>query len=363
MPARHVLVVDDSKSARLMLRKMLQGLGMTVDTAESGEDALNYLLGKQPDAIFMDHTMPGLDGLAVVRKIRSNPLNAVIPIVMYTSRDELDYRAEALAAGALDVLIKPAIPEVLSALVERVNQVRDAKSTLGAATASTHPGSAILDSALIEKIVLEKSESVFFEAIEQQVLPLINDVIAKLRRDLEAEQASTCQRLAAEVCEQRLASWKPATEPQHPPWNEQELHGTWTRILNNRLETLRRDQNKYLETEVKEFIQQICQDLVHEASEKLTHQFNVQFAEALRKAITAVHESAVEAAQNAAQEEVGSAEEARAVYEEEVAAVMQAQLKLQMDTARGELRRLIYWTASLAALLGISAAALVYWLG
>ncbi|HCB14545.1 MAG TPA: response regulator, partial [Gammaproteobacteria bacterium] len=60
MPVRHVLVVDDSKSARLMLRKMLQGFGMTVDTAESAEEALNYLRDRQPDAIFMDHTMPGM---------------------------------------------------------------------------------------------------------------------------------------------------------------------------------------------------------------------------------------------------------------------------------------------------------------
>ena len=71
MPVRHVLVVDDSKSARLMLRKMLQGFGMTVDTAESGEEALNYLRDRQPDAIFMDHTMPGIDGLTAVRQSRA----------------------------------------------------------------------------------------------------------------------------------------------------------------------------------------------------------------------------------------------------------------------------------------------------
>ena len=49
MPVRHVLVVDDSKSARLMLRKMLQGLGLTVDTADSAEEALSYLHSQQPE--------------------------------------------------------------------------------------------------------------------------------------------------------------------------------------------------------------------------------------------------------------------------------------------------------------------------
>ena len=79
MPVRHVLVVDDSKSARLMLRKILQGLGMTVDTADSAEEALEYLRSQKPDVIFMDHTMPGMDGLTALRRIRSEPATAAIP--------------------------------------------------------------------------------------------------------------------------------------------------------------------------------------------------------------------------------------------------------------------------------------------
>ena len=82
MPVRHVLVVDDSKSARLMLRKMLQGFGLTVDIAETAEEAINYLHSKRPDAIFMDHTMPGMDGLTAVRRIHGDPQTANIPVVM-----------------------------------------------------------------------------------------------------------------------------------------------------------------------------------------------------------------------------------------------------------------------------------------
>jgi len=122
MPVRHVLVVDDSKSARLMLRKMLQGFGLVVDTADSAEEALNYLQealnylhGQRPDAIFMDHTMPGLDGLAAVRQIKRDPVLAVIPVTMYTSKDEPAYQDEARAAGAIGVLVKPATPDALGA--------------------------------------------------------------------------------------------------------------------------------------------------------------------------------------------------------------------------------------------------------
>jgi len=126
MPVRHVLVVDDSKSARLMLRKMLQGFGLTVDTVESGEEALNYLRSQRPDAIFMDHTMPGMDGLTAVRRIHTDPDTAAIPVAMYTSKDDPAYRSEAYAAGAMDVLTKPAAPDVLGAVLERMNALINA---------------------------------------------------------------------------------------------------------------------------------------------------------------------------------------------------------------------------------------------
>ncbi len=71
MTVKHVLVVDDSKSARFMLRKMLGEINLTADLAESGEEALDYLKDNQPDAIFMDHMMPGLNGLETVQKIKS----------------------------------------------------------------------------------------------------------------------------------------------------------------------------------------------------------------------------------------------------------------------------------------------------
>ncbi len=87
MTVKHVLVVDDSKSARFMLRKMLGKINLTADLAESGEEALDYLKGNQPDAIFMDHMIPGLNGLETVQKIKTNPETAVIPVVMYISQD------------------------------------------------------------------------------------------------------------------------------------------------------------------------------------------------------------------------------------------------------------------------------------
>lgn len=350
MPVRHVLVVDDSKSARLMLRKMLQGFGMTVDTAESGEEALNYLRDRQPDAIFMDHTMPGIDGLTAVRQIKSNPTTAAIPVAMYTSRDEANYREEARAAGAIDVLTKPAIPEMLGVLLERMHQALDAAPAPSAAPAAGE----MPNSAWIEKIVVERTESVFYEAIEQQVLPLLNDVIAKLRREIEAEQSTVCQRIAAQVCEERLAAWHPDQGSHNPPWNEQALHAEWSRMFDERLSAFRLDQQDYLQTQVKELAAQSCQNQLHELSEGLVRQLSLRFTEAVRKASVAAQEAAVEAARQTALQVVGAA-----------ANVEQAAQPLPApgaDDWRGEMRRLIYQMAGGAAALGVGAAALAYWL-
>ena len=84
MSAKRALVVDDSKSARVVLSRMLEKYGIAVDTADSAESALDYLERERPDVVFMDHLMPGMDGLQAVKIIKANPATATIPIMMYT---------------------------------------------------------------------------------------------------------------------------------------------------------------------------------------------------------------------------------------------------------------------------------------
>jgi CheY-like chemotaxis protein len=104
--ARRALVVDDSRSARVILSRLLELYGMQVDTAESGEQALEYLAGTQPDVIFMDHLMPGMDGFEAVRAIKSNSRMQNIPVMMYSSQDGPEYLRAALTSGAVGVLPK-----------------------------------------------------------------------------------------------------------------------------------------------------------------------------------------------------------------------------------------------------------------
>src|SRR5665213_1943668 len=106
MTARRALVVDDSRSARAFLTRILERYELAVDGVESAEQALEYLTHQRPDVIFMDHLMPGMDGFQAVQAIKNNPLTATIPIMMYTSQEGELYLSQARALGAIGVLPK-----------------------------------------------------------------------------------------------------------------------------------------------------------------------------------------------------------------------------------------------------------------
>lgn len=358
MPVRHVLVVDDSKSARLMLRKMLQGFGMTVDTAESGEEALNYLRDRQPDAIFMDHTMPGMDGLMAVRQIKSNPVTAAIPVAMYTSRDEANYREEARLAGAIDVLTKPAVPEMLGVLLERMHQAVDAAPANVPAPAVGET----VDLQWVEKIVVDKAESVFYDAIESQVLPLLNDVIAKLRREMETSQTAVCSQIATKICEERLVEWRSPPEQNNLELTDAAIQTRLSLLLDERLEAFRRGEQESLQGWVKDTASQVCQSQLHELSERLVQQLSTRFAEAVRKAASTVRDVAVEAARETALQAVAAAavNVAGAEGESAAAAGEKQAARQEWAEAQRDLLRHIYLVAAGAAAAGIGAAVLVY---
>ncbi|HEU0225922.1 MAG TPA: response regulator [Steroidobacteraceae bacterium] len=119
MAGKRALVVDDSKSARVVLSRLLEKYGIEVDSADSAESALDYLRDHHPDVIFMDHLMPGMDGLQAVREIKANPSLASIPIMMYTSQEGEIYGGQARASGAVGVLPKSIRPiDVTKALYQ-----------------------------------------------------------------------------------------------------------------------------------------------------------------------------------------------------------------------------------------------------
>src|SRR5262245_20843932 len=129
MPGKRALVVDDSKSARVVLSRMLEKYGILVDSADSAESALDYLKSRRPDVIFMDHLMPGMDGLQAVREIKATPDLAAIPIMMYTSQEGEIYAGQARASGAVGVLPKSIRPIDVTKALYQLQLLPDRRDT------------------------------------------------------------------------------------------------------------------------------------------------------------------------------------------------------------------------------------------
>src|SRR5690554_7004851 len=108
MPIKNALLVDDSKVARFALSKLLESRDMQVNMASSAEEALDYLKNNSwPDVIFMDHLMPGMNGVEAAKAIKRNPDTAGIPIIMCTSKKSPDFTEEARNFGIYSILTKP----------------------------------------------------------------------------------------------------------------------------------------------------------------------------------------------------------------------------------------------------------------
>jgi CheY-like chemotaxis protein len=125
---KRALIVDDSRSARVILSRMLEQHGMVVDTAESAEQALEYLQQSRPDVIFMDHLMPGMDGFQAVQAIKSDVQTATIPLMMYTSQEGELYVSQARALGAIGVLPKTVRPVDVSRVLYQLHLLPDRRS-------------------------------------------------------------------------------------------------------------------------------------------------------------------------------------------------------------------------------------------
>src|SRR3954451_4091834 len=110
-----LLLVDDDAPIRRMLERTLIAEGYDVVAAADGGAALAAVERNVPDAIVLDVTMPGLDGLAVTRRLRSKGLR--VPILLLTARDAVHERVAGLDAGADDYLVKPFDVNELSARV------------------------------------------------------------------------------------------------------------------------------------------------------------------------------------------------------------------------------------------------------
>jgi CheY-like chemotaxis protein len=197
MARKRALVVDDSKSARVLLSRMLERYEVEVDMAESAEQAIEYLKNHRPDAIFMDHLMPGMDGLQAVRAIKGNPLTAMIPIMMYTSQEGELYVGQARALGAMGVLPKQLRPVDVSKVLYELhllpNRRESAEPVLApveldagatAYGAAAYGGAGVAGGTALDKATLQNSPEAAPTDIRRFIADTLNSVAARIVRDI-----------------------------------------------------------------------------------------------------------------------------------------------------------------------------------
>jgi CheY-like chemotaxis protein len=209
MARKRVLVVDDSKSARVILSRMLEKYDIEVDMAEAAENAIEYLRHNRPDAIFMDHLMPGMDGLQAVQAIKSNPQTAMIPIMMYTSQEGELYVGQARALGAMGVLPKQVRPVDVSKVLYELHLLPDRRDFAEAALVPVE----IEAGAPIEK----KPTPAAGPGVDwgKRVEAAVKDQAVDVRRFIVASLDSFASRIVSDLRE--ALPQPPAEGPAEPP--------------------------------------------------------------------------------------------------------------------------------------------------
>ncbi|MFG1946141.1 response regulator transcription factor [Nonomuraea sp. NPDC048826] len=105
LASHQILAVDDDPAILRVLRRGLRLEGFGVDTAESGERALELVTVRRPDAVVLDVSMPGMSGIEVCSRLRAGGTD--VPLLMLSAMDEVADRVAGLAAGADDYVVKP----------------------------------------------------------------------------------------------------------------------------------------------------------------------------------------------------------------------------------------------------------------
>src|SRR5512139_3583950 len=105
MARSKILVVDDERMIRWSIQQALSKDGHSVAAVETGEEAVAQALDEMPDLVFLDITLPGIDGLEVLRRLKSMEPSATV--VMVTATDDLKTAVEAMRLGAYDYVSKP----------------------------------------------------------------------------------------------------------------------------------------------------------------------------------------------------------------------------------------------------------------
>lgn len=122
MQKQDILIVEDERAQRKMLRDFLAKEGHMVSVAENGDEAVSIVRGKSVDLVVMDFKMPGRNGLDVLKELKK--INPELDVVMVTAYGTIETAVEAMKAGAIDYITKPIELDELLLIIERASQRR-----------------------------------------------------------------------------------------------------------------------------------------------------------------------------------------------------------------------------------------------
>lgn len=115
--ARKILIVDDEPFNLDLLDQELKHLGFEVERAEDGEKALEKVERLQPDLLLLDYMMPGMNGLEVLRELKTR--KNTIPVILMTAFATIERAVEAMKEGAFDFIPKPFEPDHMALIIQK----------------------------------------------------------------------------------------------------------------------------------------------------------------------------------------------------------------------------------------------------
>lgn len=188
--SKKALIVDDSRTAYMVLARILTNYDIESIHAKSGDLALKYLEQNKVDVIFLDQAMPGKDGFETIKEIKQSSAVADIPVMMFTARSGENYHEEVKALGAVGVLPKELSAEEVEDALVKLNLW----GAISGQTASEHIESDIMQPTADEKL------RVWLESfLENEFSPQLSHKVRKATDDLRRDTIHYGKRMLDEI--------------------------------------------------------------------------------------------------------------------------------------------------------------------
>ncbi|MBW7921805.1 MAG: sigma-54-dependent Fis family transcriptional regulator [Rubellimicrobium sp.] len=232
--AMKIAVVDDERDMRQSIGQWLALSGFDTETFASGEEALKAIGADYPGIVISDIRMPGMDGMALLRKLRS--LDGTLPVIMVTGHGDVPMAVEAMRIGAFDFLEKPFDPERMTELAKKATSARRLALDSRALRRELSDGEAIMGKLVGQSAPMVRLREDILDLGQADAHVLIEGetgtgktLVAHALHAVGARAARrfvlvSCAAFDEDALSQRL--FGPATENEAPPAMEEARGGT-----------------------------------------------------------------------------------------------------------------------------------------